>query len=110
MIDSSYFELKQAKWQTKINIWPESHIKTLQAREFYPCFVVKFLNSTASKDCFSQLKEAAQFPYMIWREWLKFYAWILIVKFSSNKAEVALCLHFSRKILKCDRNCHLYVI
>ena len=32
------------------------------------------------------------------------------VKFLSNKVEVAGCLHLSRKILKRDRNCHLYII
>ena len=43
-------------------------ISKLQAREFFLGFVVKFFNSTVRKDCFSQLKETAQFPYMIWRE------------------------------------------
>ena len=38
-----------------------------QAREFFLCFVVKFFNSTVSKDCISQLKEAPQFKYMTWR-------------------------------------------
>ena len=28
----------------------------------------------------------------------------------SNKVEVACCLHLSRKILKRDRNCCLYII
>ena len=32
------------------------------------------------------------------------------VKFSSNKVDVACCLHLSRKILKSDRNCRLYII
>ena len=31
-------------------------------------------------------------------------------KFLSNKVKVACCLHFSRKILKRDRNCHLCII
>ena len=41
---------------------------TLPAREFFLCFVVKLSNSTVNKDCFSQLKETAQFSSMIWRE------------------------------------------
>ena len=32
------------------------------------------------------------------------------VKFSSNKVDVACCLHLSREILERDRNCHLYII
>ena len=32
------------------------------------------------------------------------------VKFSSNKVEVACCLHLSRKIRKRDRNCNFYII
>ena len=40
----------------------------------------------------------------------KFLRLISHVKFSSNKVDVVCCLHLSRKILKHDRNCHLYVI
>ena len=37
-------------------------------KDVFLCFVVKFFNSTVSKDCFSRQKETAQFSYMIWRE------------------------------------------
>ena len=30
--------------------------------------------------------------------------------FVSNKVEVAGCIYLSRKIIKGDRNCHLYII
>ena len=60
---------------------------------FLLCFVVKLINLTVSKNCFSQLKKTAHFPYMTWRvnEFLHLNS---CVKFSSNnyKFEVA-CYH-----------------
>ena len=40
-----------------------------QASEFFPLLCGQVLQySTVRKDCFSQLKETAQFSYMAWRE------------------------------------------
>ena len=65
MIDSSYSTLSSNKQNGRQKlIFGEEAASKPQAREFYLCFVAKFLNSTVSKDCFSQLKETAQFPYM----------------------------------------------
>ena len=61
-LNSAYsFSITQKKFSKKAPSKP-------QARKFFLCFVVKFINSTVSKDCFSQLKETAQFSYMTWRE------------------------------------------
>ena len=44
-------------------------------------------------------------------EWWRHVKTIYLhIKFSSNNVDVACCLHLSRKILKRDRNCHLYII
>ena len=58
----------------------------LRAREFFFCFVVEFFNSTMSNsDCFSLLKDTAQFLHMTWRESLNFYAWIYMSNFHPVK-------------------------
>ena len=77
-----------------------------QAGEFFLSFVVKFFNIQLwVKTAFHSLKKLLSF-----HTWLGESEWISTLEFLSNKVEVAGCLHLSRKILKRDRNCHLYIV
>ena len=82
------------------------------AGEFSLCFVFKFFNIQLSvKTAFHSQKKLLSFQFIHDLERVnEFLRLNSHVRFSSNKVEVAGCLHLSRKILKRDRNYYLYII
>ena len=78
-------------------------------KKFFLCCVVKFVSSTEKRPLFEVKRPCLVFIHDLERG-NKFLRLKSCVKFSSNKVEVACCLHLSRKTLKRDRNCHFYII
>ena len=78
-------------------------------RDFFLCFVVVLQFNCEQRLLFTVKRNRSVFIHDLERvnELSRLNSH---VKFSSNKVDVACCLHLSRKILKRDRNCHLYII